>query len=64
MPPDVHDHSWRVIAVIAACLLTSIVIVGLRFYVRSVIICRLGIDDWVLAATLVWHASTLTSIGD
>jgi len=54
MPPTMHENrGGRVVAVIAACSTVMTVIVGLRFYVRFRIIKKLGVDDWILAATLV-----------
>jgi hypothetical protein len=67
MPPDVNDdNAWKVIVATTICLLTSLTMVCLRFYVRRLIIRSLGIDDWFLAASLVWcshaHLALLTNM--
>jgi hypothetical protein len=55
MPPSMHEnHGGRMVAVITACSIVATISVGLRFYVRFGIIKKLGADDWVLAAALVY----------
>lgn len=50
---DDGDYSWKIIVVTTLCLVAATVAVGLRFYVRWVIIRNLGYDDWFLAGALV-----------
>lgn len=55
MPSSMHENrGGMVVAVVTVCSIVATVIVGLRFYVRFGIIKRLGADDWVLAAALVY----------
>lgn len=49
-----ENYAWRVILVATICLVTSVVMVGLRGYVRRKILRNLGLDDWFLLAGLVW----------
>lgn len=44
------------VAVITACSIVVTVTVGIRFYVRFGMIKNPGVDDWALAAVLVFHA--------
>jgi hypothetical protein len=54
MSPEANvDNAWKVIVITTICLLTSIIMVCLRFYVRRIILRSLGPDDWFLAASLV-----------
>ncbi|KAF5846440.1 hypothetical protein GGP41_003892 [Bipolaris sorokiniana] len=48
-----ENYAWRVILVATICLVTSVVMVGLRGYVRRKILRNLGLDDWFLLAGLV-----------
>ncbi|RMZ73302.1 integral membrane [Pyrenophora seminiperda CCB06] len=58
---DAYDnYAWRIIVVTTLCLVVSVVVVGLRFYVRWVIIRNLGRDDWFLAAALVVYIGVAT----
>jgi len=55
MPPSMYENrGGELVAVITALSIVTTVVVGLRFYVRLRIIKKLGIDDWVLAAALVY----------
>jgi len=49
-----ENRGGELVAVITALSIVTTVVVGLRFYVRLRIIKKLGIDDWVLAAALVY----------
>lgn len=59
LPPSAYENRAReLVAVVAACLFVATAIVCLRFYVRLVIIKKPGVDDWVLAAALVYFPHT------
>ena len=57
LPTMYENRGGSVVTVITACLIVATVIVGLRFYVRFGIIKKHGVDDWFLAAALVYLPS-------
>lgn len=61
LPSMYESHGGMFVAVITMCSIVATIVVGLRFYVRLRIIKRLGADDWVLAAALVYSLSFASS---